>query len=129
MKDITSGGDIKQLMQSFYGRALGDELIGFFFTEVAPLNMAVHMPLIADFWETVIFGKAAYRGNVLQVHQHIHALHAFEEKHFTRWVTLFQSAVDELFAGNNAELVKQRAASIATVMRIKLLHGGIGVKK
>jgi hemoglobin len=29
----------------FYGKALTDETIGFFFTEVAPLNMEVHMPL------------------------------------------------------------------------------------
>jgi hemoglobin len=128
MRDIESRADIETLMDTFYGKALTDETIGFFFTEVAPLNMGVHMPLIVDFWETIVFGKAAYKGNVLEVHQHIHQLSAFNETHFTRWVTLFQQTVNELFMGNHAELVKQRAESIATVMRIKLLYGGIGRK-
>lgn len=127
-KDIESRADIEILMNAFYGKALKDELIGFFFTEVAPLVMEVHMPLIVDFWETIIFGKAAYKGNVLQVHQHIHQLAAFKEEHFERWVSLFQQTVNDLFTGDHAELVKQRAASIATVMKIKLLHGGIGIK-
>jgi hemoglobin len=129
MKDITSRTDIEALMRSFYNKALQDELIGYFFTEVAPLNMEVHMPLIVDFWETVIFGKTAYKGNVLQAHQHIHQLSAFKEAHFTRWVSLFQQTVNELYSGNHAELVKQRAESIATVMKIKLLHSGIGIQK
>ena len=128
MTDISSRSDIEKLMNAFYGKALTDDVIGFFFTQVAPLNMAVHMPLIVDFWETIVFGKAAYKGNVLQVHQHIHQLSAFTEEHFARWVLLFGETVDELFAGNHATLVKQRAESIATVMKIKLLYGGIGRK-
>lgn len=126
MPDIETRSDVEILMTRFYSKALADELIGFFFTEVAPLNMETHMPLIVDFWETIVFGKAAYKGNVLQVHQHIHQLSAFREEHFARWVSLFQQTVNELFDGNHAELVKQRAESIATVMKIKLLHGGIG---
>ena len=35
-------------------------------------------------------------------------------------IKLFTTTVDELFAGSNAEQVKQRALSIATVMRIKI---------
>lgn len=129
MNDITSRADINALMEAFYGKALVDESIGFFFTEVAPLNMETHMPLIVDFWETIVFGKAAYKGNVMQVHQHIHGKHAFEAKHFERWVQLFHGTVDAMFAGPHVELIKQRATSIATVMRIKLLHGGIELKK
>ena len=39
-----------------------------------------------------------------------------------RWLQLFTSTVDELFEGEKAELAKQRAMSIATVMQLKLLH-------
>ena len=128
MKDIKTRNDIQTIMESFYTKALTDELISFFFTEVAPLHMETHMPLIVDFWETVVFGVAKYKGNVLQVHQHIHQLSAFKTEHFARWVVLFQQTVNELYAGSNAEMVKQRAESIATVMRIKLLHSGIELK-
>ncbi|MEO7530167.1 MAG: group III truncated hemoglobin [Sediminibacterium sp.] len=126
MNDIETRNDIEILMSSFYSKALVDDTIGFFFTEVVPLQMETHMPLIVDFWETVVLGKAKYKGNVLEVHQHIHQLSTFKEVHFSRWVTLFQQTVNELFSGNNSELIKQRAESIATIMRIKLLHSGIG---
>ncbi|MES2372433.1 MAG: group III truncated hemoglobin [Bacteroidota bacterium] len=125
MKDIETRADIELLMQTFYSKALTDEAIGYFFTEVVPLNMEVHMPLIVDFWETVLLGKTAYRGNVMQVHQHIHSLSAFKEAHFAQWVFLLHQTVDELYSGDHAELAKQRAESIATLMRIKLLHSGI----
>ena len=128
VNDIANREDILHLMQSFYKKALTDDVIGYFFTEVAPLNMETHMPLIVDFWETVVFGKAQYKGNVLQVHQHIHQLSAFREAHFTRWVLLFTQTVNEMYEGANAEMIKQRAESVATVMRIKLLHSGIGLK-
>ena len=129
MSDITNREDLRNLMECFYTKALVDEIIGHFFTEVIQLNMEKHLPLIIDFWETVVFEKAKYKGNVLEVHQHIHQLSAFREEHFTRWVSLFKQTIDELYAGDHAELVKQRAESIATVMKIKLLHSGIGLKR
>jgi hemoglobin len=129
MKDIENRQDIEALMASFYSVAMKDETIGHFFTEVVPLNLEKHIPLISDFWETVIFDKAVYRGNVFGVHEHIHTLFAFEDKHFERWVALFKQTVNESFVGSNAEKIKQRGESIATVMRIKLVHSGIELKK
>lgn len=121
MKEIENRKDIEMLMEAFYHKALADEVIGFFFTEVAPLKMETHMPLIVDFWETVLFDKALYKGNVLHVHQHLHALSALRDEHFTRWVSLFTQTVNESFAGEKAEMAKQRAESIATIMRIKII--------
>jgi hemoglobin len=128
MKEIENRKDIETLMESFYSKAVSDEVIGYFFTEVAPLQMEIHMPLIVDFWETLLFGKSLYKGNVLQVHQHIHQLSAFREEHFDRWVSLFTGSVDELYTGEKALMVKQRAESIATIMKIKTIYGGIGIK-
>ncbi|MES2004686.1 MAG: group III truncated hemoglobin [Bacteroidota bacterium] len=129
MEDIENRTDLETLMHAFYGKALKDETIGYFFTEVVPLKMDTHIPLIVDFWETVVFNKAKYQGNAFGVHEHIHQLSAFKDEHFLRWVFLFKQTVDELFAGDKAVLIKQRAESIATVMRIKLVHGGIGTSK
>jgi hemoglobin len=128
MRDIENRQDIETLMESFYSKALTDELIGYFFTEVAPLKMETHMPLIVDFWETVLFGKAAYKGNVMQIHQRIHQLSAFKDEHFNRWVEIFVKTVNDLFEGEKAELAKQRATSIATLMKIKTIYSGIGLK-
>ena len=128
MNDIKERGDIEALMRSFYEKALIDEMIGFFFTEVVPLNMEMHLPVIVEFWETVLFGKLKYKGNAMKVHQHIHSLSAFRDEHFERWLFLFISTVDALFEGANAELAKQRAISIATMMKLKTIHGIVGFK-
>ena len=124
--DIENRDDIVELLWTFYKRAFQDELIGRFFTEVVPLDLPTHVPVIADFWEAVVFNKQGYRKNVMEVHRHIHQLSAIKKEHLERWVQLFTGTIDELFAGTRAVLMKQRAQSIATLMDIKLNHSDIG---
>jgi len=121
--DIENRNHIEQLMRAFYAKAIPDPVIGHYFTQVINMDLEKHLPVIIDFWETVLFGIAKYKSNAIAVHQHLHKKSAFEEKYFEQWVTLFQSTVDELFEGEKAELAKQRALSIATVMKIKTIHG------
>ena len=121
-KDIESREDLVRMLTLFYQNAFSDELIGRFFTEVVPLDLATHIPVIADFWESVVFGARGYRKNVMEVHSHIHQLSAIKKEHLDRWVKLFTETVDELFEGEKALLIKQRARSIATLMDIKLNH-------
>ncbi len=123
MRDIETREDIEQLMRSFYAKAIPDAIIGHYFTEVIQMDLEQHLPVIVDFWETVLFGVARYKSNAIAVHQHLHTKSAFTERHFERWVNLFQSTVAALFEGDKAELAKQRALSIATVMKIKTIHG------
>jgi len=40
--------------------------------------------------------------------------------HFTRWLYLFGSTVDELYSGENAEKAKEKADSIAKLMQKRL---------
>lgn len=121
--DIENRNHIEQLMRAFYAKAIPDPVIGHYFTQVINMDLEKHLPVIIDFWETVLFGIAKYKSNAIAVHQHLHEKSTFEEKHFEQWVKLFQSTVDELFEGEKAELAKQRALSIATVMKIKTIHG------
>jgi hemoglobin len=126
MNDIQNRDDIETLLRKFYEKAFKDDVIGFYFTEVAKLDLEKHLPVISDFWETVLFGVAKYKNNAIAVHNPLHAIHAFEDKHFERWIELFTATIAENFEGDTAELAKQRARSIATVMKIKIVHGGIG---
>lgn len=122
MFDIQSRADIERLLWAFYKKAFADDLIGRFFTEVVPLDLDTHIPVIADFWESVIFNTHNYRKNVMEIHRHIHQLSAIRKEHLDRWVKIFSENVDEHFEGEKSELIKQRAASIATFMDIKLNH-------
>ena len=121
LKDIENRKDIVSILDAFYRKTFSDELIGRFFTEVVPLNLETHIPVIADFWEAVVFNTRSYRKNVMEIHQHINALSAIRKEHLDRWVKLFTATIDEHFDGNKATLMKQRAASVATLMEIKMV--------
>lgn len=125
MRDIENRSDIEQMLEAFYARAFKDDLIGRFFTEVVPLDLETHIPVITDFWEAIVFGTHSYRKNVMEVHRHIHELSSIKKEHLDRWAALFTQTVDVFFTGSKAELMKQRARSIATLMDIKLNHHSI----
>ena len=122
MHDIETREDIYYLMEHFYAKVIPDQTIGYFFTDVAKMDLTAHLPVITDFWEMVILNGNRYKKNAIAIHVNLHRMSVMEEKHFTRWLELFTGTIDELFAGERAELAKQRAQSIATVMKIKILH-------
>ena len=125
MNDIENRDDIDALMKAFYTKAIPDEMIGYFFTDVTKLDVINHLPVIGDFWESVLFNSNKYHGDPMKIHQHINQLSSFKEEHFERWIGLFSSTVNEMFEGSNADRIKQRARSIATVMKIKIIYGGV----
>ncbi len=118
--DIQSREDIEILIRNFYDRVLKDEVIGFIFTDISHVNWEKHLPIMYDFWENVVFYTGKYSGDPMNVHRHLNKLFPLKSEHFNRWTLLFNTAVDELFTGENAERAKQRALSIATIMQIKL---------
>ena len=59
----------------------------------------------------------------MTTHMNLHALSPLAKPHFDRWKKLFLETIDEYFEGSNAELAKQRAVSIATMMQIKIIEG------
>lgn len=120
MNDIVSRADIDVLIHSFYEKAMTDELIGHFFTEVVSLDLKAHLPHIADFWETTLLHNPTYKGNPIPPHQAMHKKSPLKKEHFDRWVSLFSETVQELFQGPKATMAVQRAQSIATVMQIKI---------
>ena len=118
-RDITSREDIDALMIRFYGRAMTDPVIGTLFTDVAQLDLAHHLPVIGDFWESTLFGSGVYarhRRNPLLVHLELDGKARLEARHFQRWLTLFTESVDESFAGLRADYAKQRGHAIAQRM-------------
>ena len=118
-RDIQTRTDLETVLTAFYKQVFADVVIGPFFTEVVPIKLETHLPVITDFWEAVVLGTHSYRKNVMELHRHIHEKAALEKKHFDRWLQLFTQTIDAHFEGANATLMKQRAASIATLMQLK----------
>lgn len=59
--DITSRIDIEKLIIYFYEKVKLDASIGFIFTDVVDMNWEKHIPLIVDFWETIILDNHVYK--------------------------------------------------------------------
>lgn len=121
-KDIADRKDIEMLVDIFYTKVRQDGLIGHIFTDIAKVNWEKHLPVMYSFFENMLFYTGSYTGNPMELHKHINHLFPLTENHFRQWNYLFCSAVDELFTGEKAELAKQRAKSISTVMQIKILN-------
>lgn len=120
MNDIVSRADIIVLVDSFYQTVRADDILGPIFNDIANVNWATHLPKMYDFWQTTLLNQPAYKGNPVTVHQRVNSLTPLNTEAFSRWLNLFDANVDELFAGPNADRVKVRALSIATVLQAKL---------
>jgi hemoglobin len=118
-KDITTREDLLRLMKRFYEKLLADNSISYLFTDVAKINLDHHLPVLVDFWDSVLFQSDTYRKNAMQPHMALHQKSPLTKHHFETWLRYFNQTVDELFAGDNAFIIKERATSIGTVMQIK----------
>ena len=120
LTDIENRADIDLLMEHFYRRAMSDDLIGFIFTDVAKLDLDHHLPVIGDFWETIIFQNGVYLKhgrNPLQVHGDLNEKTPLLPTHFERWLEIFTEVTDELFTGERSDFIKLRAKAIASRMQ------------
>ena len=118
-RDIENRDDIDLLMQIFYQRAMADETIGYIFTDVAKLDLKHHLPIIGDFWETLLFQSGSYQKhgrNPLMVHGELNEKEPLLPIHFERWLEIFTDAVDELFYGERSDFLKMRARMIGNRM-------------
>ncbi len=118
-KDITDRNDIEALVNLFYTKVKNDDILKHFFKKV---SWEKHLNVMYNFWENAIFYTGSYVGNPMNVHQHLHQKMPLSELDFERWIYLFMESTDELFTGEKAKLIKHRAISIATVMKLKIIE-------
>ena len=121
--DIATTDDIEALVNKFYTKVINDETIGYIFKNVAGFSLEKHIPIMVSFWETLLFGKANYKGNPMVKHIELNKIIPLEPKHFTQWLNLWQETVHENFYGNNANEAIAKAKNIAGLMQYKIERG------
>ena len=70
--DLTTRADVEALLRRFYGRVLVDDVLAEPFAELRIRGLDSHIPVMCDFWETVLFRAGLYRGSALHAHRHVH---------------------------------------------------------
>ncbi|GAB3242042.1 group III truncated hemoglobin [Hymenobacter seoulensis] len=114
--DIQTEADVQLLVDTFYHKVNQDELLAPVFNGFAQVDWARHLPIMYDFWSSILLGTGRYRGRPFQKHLPL----PVEAAHFQRWLTLFDATVTELFAGPTADEAQLRALNIATVFEHRL---------
>ena len=111
--DIHSPADVTKLIKTFYDKLLLSPIKHHF----VDLDLEKHLPRVDTFWNATLFPEHAYAQNLMEKHFHLN----LQKEEFKEWLRLFWETVDELYVGENAEVTKNRAASIAYLMQKKLL--------
>ena len=119
--DLATRGDVESLLRRFYGRVLDDELLEGPFVEIKEHGLQSHLPVMCDFWETVLFRAGLYKGSIMDVHQRVHTRHGVRTEHFLRWLALWVATIDQMYQGPIAERAKTQATRIAWAMHRQLI--------
>ncbi len=115
-KDIKSIEDIKLLVNKFYDKVNNDDLLKWIFNDLSKVDWKTHLPVMYDFWSSILLGTKVYKGQPFDVHLYL----PVDKKHFDRWVKLFEESVDENFDGLIAKEAKLRANTISEIFQHKI---------
>ena len=124
MRDIQTKEDIAEIVASFYGDLMKDELLSDFFTRVVRLDLEVHLPVITNFWASVLLHDMSYRGNVMVKHIELHAKKPIEDQHFDRWLNTWIKHVERAHKGPIADEAIKRARLMTDLMKHKVAQSG-----
>ena len=99
--DISSREDIDLFIRSFYKKVVKVETIGIIFTDIVKMDWEKHIPLITDFWETILLDNPVYKNNAMEVHYHLNSIFPLNKKHFETWLSLFNVTADDMYENGN----------------------------
>ena len=118
MHDIQNRTDVETMVNTFYDLIRADDLVGPIFQEIAQVDWDSHLPKMYDFWDSLLFGTAKYRGRPFPKHAPL----PIDSEHFERWLMLFEENIKKQFKGPNTEMALLRAHSIAQIFQNKLRY-------
>ena len=111
--DLDSALHIAQFVDSFYRKVLVDALLAPMFTDVAQIDIAVHIPHIRQYWEKLLLGDKSYQRHTMNIHRELHRKSSLTEEQFARWLALFEQTANDEFFGVKTDRAVAIARSIA----------------
>ena len=122
-KQIENREDLKLLVNTFYDKIRADQEIGFFFNETIT-DWEEHLEKLTDFWDMNVFGTKKYNGNPILAHNAVDQKfdHQITSNIFGIWLNLWFATLDELFEGENVEILKRRAQKMSTFLFMNIFE-------
>ena len=106
--DIQTRDDLFLLVKTFYEKLFADELLQTIFIDVAKIKLEEHLPILVDFWDSILLDGDTYRRNQMEKHTELNKKFRLEKQHFDQWIFLWNQTIDELFICEKAEIKKNR---------------------
>jgi len=124
LEDLKERADIKRLVVIFYDKVRKNEEIGYFFhNSIQDWNK--HLEKITDFWESNLFFTGSFKGNPAVAHVKVDKSHdhSITEYHFGIWLNLWFQTIDELYAGEMAQRLKNNARKMSIHLFLRIYQG------
>jgi hemoglobin len=120
-KEIENRKDIALLVQTFYTKIRADAEIGFYFNEMIA-DWEEHSGKLTDFWEMNLFAIRKYNGNPIEAHNKVdeHFNGSITSNEFGIWLNLWFATIDELYEGENADILKRRARKMSSFLYLNI---------
>ena len=118
--DIKKPKDIHRVVNAFFKKVKKDKGLAPYFADKTKEDWEAFLLLMSSFWENAVFYTGGYQGNPMQKHMEMNATRSFSPELYTRWLDLFVQSIDEKYAGEKADLMKERARNISTIMQVKI---------
>ncbi len=115
-KDIQNIEDVKQLVNTFYGKVREDDLLADIFNGIIQDRWEQHLEKMYRFWQTVLLEEHTYFGSPFLPHARM----PVSAEHFERWVHLFNETVNDLFDGEKAARAKWQGQRMAEMFLHKI---------
>lgn len=116
--EILDINDIKNLVDTFYGKIRKDDLLGQIFNDRIQDRWPEHLEKMYRFWQTILLEEHTYNGSPFAPHANL----LVGKEHFSKWIEIFHHTIDELFEGKKADEAKWRAGKMAEMFHFKIQY-------
>jgi len=120
VKDIETRQDVEKLIDHFYVKVLSDEQIGPIFKESIEFVWEKHIPIMYDFWASILFDTSDYKGNPISKHIELDRKVKLTVAHFDRWLQLWEASLNDHFRGELASKAYHKAVLMKEIMLFKI---------
>ena len=115
-KDVSTIKCIQLLVDTFYGQIRKDELLADIFNDKIQDRWPEHLEKMYQFWQTVLLEEHTYNGSPFLPHAKL----PVDVSHFERWLSLFNTTINSLFAGPVADKAKWQGERMALLFQSKI---------
>jgi hemoglobin len=99
---------------------LADNRLNYIFTDIVKIQIETHLPILVTFWSQMILGTGGYTNNLTDIHLKVDKLEHLTSEMFDVWMNYFNETVDENFAGDRANEIKEQAKNLSIILQIKI---------